>query len=145
MIILYRPQGADEQEFDVRSVRTSEAQIVSRTTDMTWIEIKAGIRDDDPTALRGIAWVLLKRQTPSLRWSEFDPLIGELVTRFDDREIDEFVQELLRLPEERQPLAIEELRHYALHPDYVDAALKAVAEGPKEATPETSMSDEPNT
>lgn len=140
MIILYRPEGADEQQFDVRSVRTSEAQIVARTTDMTWTEIKAGIRDDDPTALRGIAWILLKRETPTLRWSEFDPLIGDLATRFDDREVGEFVQNLLRLPEEKQAWAIEELRFYAACPDYVDIALKAAAEPPKEDS-QTSTPD----
>ncbi|WP_412079048.1 hypothetical protein ACLF6K_37525 [Streptomyces xanthophaeus] len=145
MIILYRPEGADEQQFDVRSVRTSEAQIVARTTDMTWTEIKAGIRDDDPTALRGIAWVLLKRQNPTLRWSEFDPLIGDLVTRFDDREVDEFVHDLLRLPEERQPRAIEELRYYAASPDYVDIALKAAAEPPKGDSAQTSTPDAAST
>lgn len=142
MIIVYRPPGGEEERFDIRAVRTSEAQIVERTTDMKWVEIKRGVRDDDPTALRGVAWVLKKRQQPTLRWSDFDPLIDELVSRFDDREVAEFASGIGLLPEDKRDEAIAELRYYAADEAAVDVALKAAAEPPKEATTETSPSDD---
>ncbi|MFD0353516.1 hypothetical protein ACFVHW_07165 [Streptomyces sp. NPDC127110] len=142
MIIIYTPEdGTPERRFDMRAVRTSEAQIVERTTDMKWSAIKLGVRDDDPTALRGIAWVLLKREQPSLRWSEFDPLTSELASRFDEREVQLVAVDILALPAKQQPQAITELRMYAADPACVDVALKEAAEPPKEATAETSPTD----
>ncbi|MGW9371197.1 hypothetical protein ACWGVR_14440 [Streptomyces xanthophaeus] len=141
MIILYQPEGGDERQFDVRSVRTSEAQIVERTTDMKWSDIKIGIRDDDPIAMRGVAWVLLKREQPSLRWSEFDPLIDELRVRFDDREVRTYVGNILRLPEGDRAQPMAELRFYALDQASVDVALKEASEPPKEAETEASPDD----
>lgn len=121
----------------MRSIRTSEAQIVERTTDMQWGQIKVGVRDDNPTALRGIVWVLKKREQPSLRWSEFDPGVDEVTSRFDEREVAAYAGEIVRLPDDQRAQAIAELRIYALDPESVDVALKAASEPPKE-TPEIS-------
>ncbi|MGW7435714.1 hypothetical protein [Streptomyces sp. NPDC054849] len=138
MIILYRPADGEERRFDVKSVRTSEAQVVERTTDMTWGALKRGIRDDDPTAMRGIVWVLLKRETPTLRWSDFDPFIDELVSRFDAREVALVAEDIVKLPEAQREHAIAELRFYAADPAAVDVALAEAAAPPKEPTTETS-------
>lgn len=138
MIILYRPEDGEQRRFNVRSVRTSEAQIVERTTDMKWGDIKRGVRDDDPTAMRGIVWVLLKRETPTLRWSDFDPLIDELVSRFDAREVAAIAADIVRLPEGQQEQAIAEMRLYVEDPDSVDLAVKEAAGPPKEPMTETS-------
>lgn len=141
MIIVYRPEDGEEQHFDVRAVRTSEAQIVERTTDMKWIDIKRGVRDDDPTAMRGIVWVLLKRETPTLRWSDFDPLIDELAMRFDGRDITAIAADIARLPEGQQGPAVAELKLFVLDPAAVDVAMEAAAAPPKELTTETSPTD----
>ena len=138
MIILYRPEDGEERHFDVKAVRTSEAQIVQRTTDMKWGDIKRGVRDDDPTAMRGVAWILLKRETPTLRWSDFDPLIDELTSRFDGREITAIAEDIVRMPEEQQEQAIAELKLYVFDPAAVDVAVKEAAEPPKEVTTKTS-------
>lgn len=138
MIILYRPEGGEERHFDVKSVRTSEAQIVERTTDMKWGEIKRGVRDDDPTAMRGIVWVLLKRETPTLRWSDFDPLIDELVSRFDGREVALYAEDVVKLPEDKREHAIAELKFYAADPGAVDVALEDAVAPPKEPMTEAS-------
>lgn len=138
MIILYRPEGGEEQQFDMRRLRTSEAQIIERTTDMKWGQIKVGVRDDDPTALRGVAWALLKRTQPSLRWSEFDPGVDELTSRFDAREVASYAAEIVALPEEKQAGAIAELKAFALDPAGVEAAVADAAAPPKEAPTETT-------
>lgn len=142
MIIVYRPEGdGEEQHFDMRSVRTSEAQIVARTTDMKWGEIKVGVRDDDPTALRGIAWVLMKRQQPSLRWSEFDPPVDALTSRFDAREVAAYAAGIVTMPEGQRAQAITELKAYAIDEALVEAALKEAAEPPKETAETSELSD----
>ncbi|MFD9515950.1 hypothetical protein [Streptomyces sp. NPDC059979] len=138
MIIFYRPADGEERRFDVKSVRTSEAQIVERTTDMKWAAIKRGVRDDDPTAMRGIVWVLLKRETPTLRWSDFDPLIEELVSRFDGREVALVAEDIVKLPEAQREHAIAELTFYAADPAAVDVALEEAAAPPKEPATKTS-------
>ncbi|MGP3684157.1 hypothetical protein ACTVZO_05485 [Streptomyces sp. IBSNAI002] len=141
MIILYSPEDGEQRRFDVRSVRTSEAQIVERTTDLKWGDIKRGVRDDDPTALRGVVWVLLKRETPTLRWSDFDPLIDELTSKFDAREIAGIAADIVALPEEQRARAIAEMKAYVEDPDSVDLAVKEAAGSPKEPTTETSPTD----
>lgn len=138
MIILYSPEDGEPRRFDVRSVRTSEAQIVERTTDMKWGDIKRGVRDDDPTAMRGVVWVLLKRETPTLRWADFDPLIEELTSKFDARELAAVAADIAQLPEGQQERAIAEMRLYVEDPAAVDLAVKEAAGSPKEPTTETS-------
>ncbi|WP_030764732.1 hypothetical protein [Streptomyces sp. NRRL F-2664] len=144
MIILYRPaDGGEEQHFDMRRVRTSEAAVVQKATDMKWGEIKVGVREDDPTSLRGIVWILKKREQPNLRWSDFDPENDELTSRFDTREVALYVAEILSLPEEKRASAADELKAWALNPADVDAALAEAAAPPKEATTmETSKADD---
>lgn len=133
MIILYRPaDGGEEQQFDMRRVRTSEAAIVQKAADMKWGEIKLGVREDDPTSLRGVVWILMKRDQPNLRWGDFDPENDELTSRFDAREVAGYVDEIMSLPEEKRAGAIAELKAWALDPAEVDAAMSAAAALPKE-------------
>ncbi|MFD4740963.1 hypothetical protein ACFWNQ_26875 [Streptomyces virginiae] len=133
MIILYRPaDGGEEQQFDMRRVRTSEAAIVQKAADMKWGEIKLGVREDDPTSLRGVVWILMKREQPNLRWGDFDPENDELTSRFDAREVAGYVDEIMSLPEEKRAGAIAELKAWALDPAEVDAAMAAAAALPKE-------------
>ncbi|MFD4934506.1 hypothetical protein [Streptomyces virginiae] len=133
MIILYRPaDGGEEQQFDMRRVRTSEAAIVQKAADMKWGEIKLGVREDDPTSLRGVVWILMKREQPNLRWGDFDPENDELTSRFDAREVAGYVDEIMSLPEEKRAGAIAELKAWALDPAEVDVAMAAAAALPKE-------------
>ncbi len=143
MIIVYRPEGdGPEQQFDMRRVRASEASIVQKATDMTWAEIRLGVREEDPTALRGVAWVLMKRDKPDLRWGDFDPEIEELRCRYDAREVAEYAADIVGMPEDKQARFIAELRFYAADPDSVDAALAEAAGPPKDLTTETSTPDD---
>lgn len=141
MIVVYTPEDGPEEQYDVRAVLTSEARIVARAADMTWGEIRLGVRDDDPTALRGVAWIHRKRQDPTLRWDGFDPPTGWLTGSFDAREVRGIAADIMALPEEKRPRAIAELRVYALDPAGVDIALRDAAAPPKDLTTETSTSD----
>ncbi|MCP3820061.1 hypothetical protein NLX86_18770 [Streptomyces sp. A3M-1-3] len=87
MIIVYAPRDGEREHFDARSLRVSEASIVSRTTDMKWAEVQQSLQADDLEAMRGVAWVIKKRGNPSLRWDDFDPGVEELYTRLDKDEV----------------------------------------------------------
>ncbi|MBK3542532.1 hypothetical protein [Streptomyces sp. MBT60] len=86
MIVVYTPAGGEPEQYDAKSLLTSEASIVARTVDMKWPEIKAGLLDEDLDAMRGVVWVLKKRAEPTLRFGEFDPGVDEMVTRYDKDE-----------------------------------------------------------
>ncbi|MFD5975569.1 hypothetical protein [Streptomyces bacillaris] len=86
MIVVYTPAGGEPEHYDAKTLLTSEASIVARTVDMKWPQVQSGLIDEDLDAMRGVAWVLKKRQQPTLRFGEFDPGITELVTRYDKAE-----------------------------------------------------------
>lgn len=87
MFIVYDPQDGEPEHFDARTLRVSETSIAQRTIDRKWGEIEQGIRDEDLECLRVVAWIIKKRSQPSLRFGEFDPLIGELYMRLDKDEV----------------------------------------------------------
>lgn len=91
MIILYTPEGGEEERYDARTLLSSEASIVARTIDMKWPAVKDGLAEEDLDAMRGVVWVLKKRHDPTLRFSAFDPGVDEMVTRCDKREVEEWV------------------------------------------------------
>ncbi|WP_406457122.1 hypothetical protein OH768_24960 [Streptomyces sp. NBC_01622] len=97
MIIVYSPADGEKEEFDASTLRVSEVSIVQRTIDMKWDDIKAGLANDDPEAMRGVAWVIKKRSNPPLRYAEFDPGIEEIDTRLDKKEVRAWIGEALSL------------------------------------------------
>ncbi|MEU1559517.1 hypothetical protein ABZ504_03225 [Streptomyces mirabilis] len=86
MIIDYTPEGADRQRFDAGRLRASEIQIIERTADGHWGEIKEAMSEGDINAMRTVAFVIKKRNDPSLRFGDFDPFEDELRVRLDARE-----------------------------------------------------------
>ena len=138
MIIVYTPQGGEREEYDAGTLRVSEASIVSRTVDMKWAEVQAGLGSEDLDAMRGIVWVLKKRSQPTLRFSEFDPGINEMVTRLDNTEVRSWVEEAVataaRNPDvtpEDVATALAELPTAALDPDYARQVIAELTAAPK--------------
>lgn len=107
MIIVYSPEGGTAEEFDVRTLLTSEASIAQKTVDKKWAEIKAGIANDDPEAMRVVAWLLSKRANPPLRYKDFDPGVEELAAYLDRSEVERFVAEAFRLIRQNPDLPAE--------------------------------------
>jgi hypothetical protein len=91
LIIVYSPAGAEPEHYDVNLVTASEGALVQRTIDQKWSEVLEGLPGDDIDAMRGIVWVLKKRNEPGLRWGDFDPPIVELATRWSRAEVGELV------------------------------------------------------
>ncbi len=138
MIIIYRPEDEPEERFDARLLRTSEAQIVGRTIDKTWPEIRIGLRSEDIEAMRGVAWVLSKRTNPSLRFGQFDPGVEELVSRFDQREVAEYAAELMAAEagDEELDAAFAELEGFAEDTAAAAALITELRAGPKDPQPQ---------
>ena len=137
MIIIFTPEAGVEQQLDAGRLRTSEIQVAERTADMVWADIRQGLQDGNVTALRTVAWVLLKRANPSLRYSEFDPYEDELQIKLDRREVQRFADALaaeLRGKPADLAAAMAELRDVALDQEHAAKVIEeAVAPGPKEA------------
>ncbi|MFD5573975.1 hypothetical protein [Streptomyces cadmiisoli] len=148
MIITYAPEGGEPQHFDAgpRCLRASEIQIIERTADARWAEIKEAMRMGEIHALRTVAWVLKKRTDPTLRFSDFDPWEGELRVRLDAREAEGYAQAFVAKysanPEELAE-AFDELREMAHDPADAEAAI-AAATAPKDPAPAPEPEPEPS-
>ena len=135
MIIIYTPEDGEEQQLNAGRLRTSEIQIAERITGMVWPDIRKGIKDGHVTAIRAVAWVLLKRTRPSLAFEAFDPFEDEFGVRLDQREVEAyaeiFIVDLSDKPDELQA-AMAELQEAALDKDHAARTIAEAQEpGPK--------------
>lgn len=88
MIIVYAPEGGDAHRWDLKEIRimATEAEAVERVTDLDWATARAKIVKGSMLALRAVAWVLLKRQQSTLRYTQFNPAAAELDFEYDAAE-----------------------------------------------------------
>lgn len=88
MIIVYAPAEGDAHRWNLKEARilATEAEAVERVTDLEWDKARAKIVKGSMLALRAVAWVLLKRTEPTLRYAQFDPAAGELGYEYDAEE-----------------------------------------------------------
>lgn len=143
VIIEYTPEGGERERFDAARLRASEIQIVERTADRRWVEIREGLGEGDVTAMRTVAWVIKKRAEPSLRYAEFDPFERELLIRLDASEVRAFAKELVkRYGEDPEELAeaFAELRDAAADSEACEAVIADVT-SPKEQAPAQSVGE----
>lgn len=151
MIIVYTPDGGEEERYDTRKLLTSEASIAAKAAGKTWPGIREGLNEDDPDAMRAVAWVMRKRTNPQLRIGDFDPAVDELTVKWDHREISDSVVQAatMQAPEAERDLFHRMLVRNAADPAAAEALIKEYADGggPKEpaSLPETSMTSETST
>ncbi|MER5209390.1 hypothetical protein ABT063_02020 [Streptomyces sp. NPDC002838] len=137
MIIIYAPEGADEQHFDAGKLRASEIQIAERTAGANWRDIKEAVSEGEINAMRTVAWVIRKRAEPGLRYGDFDPWEGELRARLDAREVKGYAEALLEeygSTPEALAEAFDELRDSAFNREDAEAAIADVT-APKDPAP----------
>lgn len=148
MIIVYTPADGEPERYDARSLLASEASIVARAIDQKWPQVKEGLADEDLDAMRGVAWVLKKRHNPTLAFDEFDPGVDELVTRYDKREVENWVTRAFGLLVPGSDVTVEQVAaglHQvptaAADPEHARAFIeqcRAEATGGKDGTPGTA-------
>lgn len=139
MIIVYSPADGDEERYDARTLRVSEVSIVQRTVDMTWSAIEEGLEKDDPEAMRGIVWVLKKRTNPTVRFGDFDPIVGELVTRMDKKEVTNYLERAFALADTDEDTSRADVARVcqrivavAADPEHAERLIAEMAQDPKE-------------
>ncbi len=98
MILRYAPPGVEAQVWDLSAVRflSSEAETVERTTDSDWgyvNSVPALVVRAAPTARRAIAWVLLKRADPTLRYAAFDPALDDITVKLGQGDYERLIAE----------------------------------------------------
>jgi hypothetical protein len=147
LIIEYTPEGGEPQRFDAGRLRASEIQVIERTADGRWADIKEAMSEGDVNALRTVAWVIKKRQEPSLRFGAFDPFEDELRVRLDAREVRAYAERIFdKYGSDPDDLAaaFEELRDVAADSEACETAIadvtapkdpEPVEEQPQEETP----------
>jgi hypothetical protein len=150
LIIIYTPEGGEPEQYDASTLRVSEAAIVQRTIDMKWQEILQGLEADDLDAMRGIVWVMKKRQEPALRFGDFDPGVTELIGRLSTAEVESYIDQAFAAPEANPDISRDmvadilrgRLPQLAADPDHAMALLEARAKGPKAGEPEQPADEE---
>ncbi|EGX60090.1 hypothetical protein SZN_09216 [Streptomyces zinciresistens K42] len=142
MIIIYTPGDGAREEHDARSLRISEASIAQRTAGMKWADIEEGLGTDDPEAMRVVVWVLKKRAAPSLRYGDFDPLLGELTTRMDRGEVADYIRNAFAVADadpgvDRDQVAVllRQIIPVALDPEHAERLIAETQAGPKDPAP----------
>jgi hypothetical protein len=137
VIITYSPEGAEAQHLDAGRMRASEIQIIERTADGHWDEIREAMSNGDINALRTVAWMVKKRTEPALRFTDFDPWEGELRVRLDAREVRGYATRIFdkyRDNPDDLAEAFDELRDSAFDRADADAAIADVT-APKDPAP----------
>ncbi|MEU9661932.1 hypothetical protein [Streptomyces chartreusis] len=146
MIVVYTPEDGEPEHYDATTLRVSEAAIVQRTVDMKWQEIALGLEQDDLDAMRGIVWVIKKRSQPTLRFGDFDPIITELTTLMDNKEVAAWLDRAWAAtegdpgvtPEKFAEIVLKELPGISADPEYARALIAEKTAAPKEDVPEPS-------
>ncbi|MFI8294434.1 hypothetical protein ACIGCZ_00655 [Streptomyces nigra] len=152
VIIVYTPEGGEPEHYDARALRTSEASIVQRTASMKWAEVLEGLEIDDPESMRVIVWVIKKRSDPSLRYGDFDPMIGEMTTRMDRREVSDYLENAFRAVEadpdvtrEQVAAIAQRIVKVAADPGHAEQLIEELRQAPKDPEPdEPSTQDQPS-
>lgn len=138
MIIEYTPEGGDTLRLDAGRLRASEIQVIERTADGRWDEIREAMRGADTNALRTVAWVIQKRTVPSLRFGDFDPFEDELRVFLDARETRSYAEAIFAKyssdPDELAE-AFDELRDATADREACEAAIADVT-APKDPAPD---------
>lgn len=135
MILIYEPEGGERRTWNLKEIRfmSSEAETVERSTGLEWQEAKARVIKGSMLALRAIVWVLVKRDQPALRYTQFDPAENEIGVDFDTEEWAVVRDELANSPD-----LDDEQRAIALAQLDAEAAGAAPAEPEPDAVPKDS-------
>lgn len=139
MIIKYTPgEGGEPQYYDAGRLRASEIQVIERTADQRWSEVKAGMEEGDVNALRVAAFVVRKRSEPSLRFAEFDPFEDELRVLLDAKETRAYAEKLFEKYGGTDDLAeaFDELREASFDREACERAIADVTAPKSPAVPE---------
>lgn len=142
MIVIYTPKGEEPGYYDAEELACSEADAVSRATELEWAAVGLALRRQAPSAMRAVAWAWRKRQEPTLRFSQFDPPLKALKARFSTEEIPDFLTQIDRsnFTEAERAQALREVVDMAVDPAEAQAVIDQASAPKAEAAPEPQPS-----
>jgi len=151
LIIVHTPSDGPREEFDIKSVRSSEATKISNTLTekASWPQVKQMLSDDHPDAMRVTAFVIKLRSEPGLRIADFDPLVAELSVRFDRQETDDWGETAAHFAqvfdgsEEQLRAELALILDLAADPEYAQTVIDRVVSGKFPPVLPESTSDSP--
>lgn len=87
MQFVYKPEGAERRwDFDPMKLMNVEAEAIERHTGMTYGDWTEKVTEGSMLALHGLLFVLLKRESPTLKWAEVEFSLSEVDFEIDDGE-----------------------------------------------------------
>lgn len=99
MKFVYKPEGAEPREWDFNPARlmNPEVEVIERHTGMAYGEWMEAVSKGSMLALHGLLYVLLKRTTPTLRWTDVQFCLEDLGWELEHDEKVEMVANLQAL------------------------------------------------
>lgn len=96
MKFVYKPEGADPREWDFDPTRlmSPEVESIERHTGLAFTEWVEAIGKGSFLAFHGLLYVLLKRTTPTLKWTDVQFCMADIDMAMSREEEDDLVARL---------------------------------------------------
>lgn len=100
MQFVYKPEGADpiKWDFDPTKLMSPEVETIERHTGFTFTQWVEAIGNGSFLAFHGLLYVLLKRSTPTLKWTDVQFCMADIDMAMTTDEEDDLI---VRLTEKR--------------------------------------------
>lgn len=111
MIVTYSPAGGESRTWDYKAddLPSSDAEDIEDAVGITFDEFQVRLMTGGAKARRALLWVLMRRDTPGLRFGDVSYRMGELSVEFDAPELArlrEAVVEAKNLTEDQREMAL---------------------------------------
>lgn len=137
MYVIHTPEGGEERRWDYKpdDLPYEEAELIEDALNITFEEFKGKVVMGGARARRALLWVLLRRDTPGIRFSDVHlRRAGELSVEFDSGELAD-----MRAAAAKADLSEDERRQFLAALDVMEADLpEVVGEAPKETPADPS-------
>jgi hypothetical protein len=130
----YAPEGADPKSWDFKpgKLMSVEAELIERTTGMTYAEWLDALGSGSMSAQHALLWVFMKRSNPAIKYDEIQFCADDIQSEPDDDEAQQALDKLRSLAAERALSPIEQQALTELELRGIDSASQtSEAAGPK--------------
>jgi len=103
--LTYSPEGADPRTWEVPLERllSSEAMAIERVTKMSYGEWKQAVWKNSMTAVHALLWVLMKRESPTLKPEQLEFCEADIELDALPSEVDNFLAAARMVPADQRP------------------------------------------
>jgi hypothetical protein len=96
MQFVYKPEGADPitWDFDPTRLMSPEVETIERHTGLTFMQWVEGVGNGSFLAFHGLLYVLLKRTSPTLKWTDVQFCMADIDMVMSAEEEDDLIARL---------------------------------------------------